>query len=702
MYKGEATLKRVVYSGRDNARKSDWHVLGFGGFKAVGSTDLDLYPHESYYIEGMPETDKNYGDQLSFTCLLPVDQARGILEQFISVHNQKTGVKLPTDFGQHFAMHVYEQAVNKGLDSYPKVMPEVLEKLQQIYGKEKGIALLQAIGTYPFTNYGHNYALLTKLGVHSEIAKKIVQNLPTDYTLSESNIYDIHYFDLMQFSYLDKLIRNYNTNPTARIAAAFDSVVKQTIESEGHIWMDMYEIHQRFKRLFPELYRHLGEVKKFKRVHINGNKVYFNGSHLWERTICERFFNQKCNSFNADTGNKELDQYLNSDESFIITGGAGVGKTHAIKTICDTVPADILLMAPTGKAAAVLRDRVMNVEANTIHHKLGWDGVTFHYSDESFDRYDLCIIDEASMVDSELLYHVCQALAPETKIILVGDKNQLLPMGQGSPFFDMVNSGYPTGIELKKSHRTDVSEILSLMHGVEAREHFDPIEYTQNVVTIPADNPGHILSEIHKIIKSELDEGYEPGKFVLISPTKKRELGTYNLNGILQNILNPDGQQTLLQDIGENHIRIGDPLMNLRNYHNVSNGDVGIVIDSSNDSVFVEFSFMEKPIQFVKTDEEVPYNLKYTSLAYSSTVHKMQGDQAEVIIILFPDNSYGMFSNNLIYTAIGRAIKKVYFVTLPGLINDCIRTEIKLKNTDLKVHLKQLVIDRDKDRHINL
>lgn len=373
------------------------------------------------------------------------------------------------------------------------------------------------------------------------------------------------------------------------------------------------------------------------------------------------------------------------EQILIITGGPGTGKTTIIQAVVDLFierSYEVTLSAPTGRAAKRL-EQSCKVPAKTIHRLLGYKpvdegrGMFFDFNEENPLLTDLLIIDEASMMDLRLCESLFRGIGEETRIIFVGDVDQLPSVGAGNVLEDMIRSGEIRKISLKTIFRQGKeSNIVLNAHKINHGE--EPIlnEKGKDFFFMQEKNPSLIQKKVLELVARRLPEYYKlegPEEIQILTPMKKGELGTLELNRNLQEVINPKtpDKEELYQ--GDRIFRKKDRVMQIRNDYTKSyktlegqegmgvfNGDFGVISDVDPSARTIEVIFDE--------ERRVQYSYKELdelSLSYSITIHKSQGSEFPVIIIPIGPGPYMLLTRNLIYTAITRARRVVVLVGDP-------------------------------------
>ena len=358
----------------------------------------------------------------------------------------------------------------------------------------------------------------------------------------------------------------------------------------------------------------------------------------------------------------------------LLTGGPGTGKTtimSGILSIFDQMELNYVLAAPTGRAAKRLTE-VTGRDASTIHRLLEVN-VDIHTGDLYFQKdeeepleADAVIVDETSMVDIELLYHLLCAIPENARLILVGDPDQLPPVGPGSPFSDMLRSGTLDAVKLTEIFRqAKESLIVTNAHRINAGQMPDLHNRKSDFFFLPARTEQEAAELICSLCSTRLpvNIGIPSDEIQVLSPTKKGGAGTINLNSFLQRSLNPPAEGKRERQFGSFLFREGDRVMQVRNNYDILwrktdgsavgtgifNGDIGIIreIDTAAQELTVVFDDREADYEFSQLGELEP--------AYAITVHKSQGSEYRAVILSAWNASPYLLTRSILYTGVTRA-----------------------------------------------
>lgn len=384
----------------------------------------------------------------------------------------------------------------------------------------------------------------------------------------------------------------------------------------------------------------------------------------------------------------------------VITGGPGTGKTTIIKAICklyqdlngfsyEDLMDNLTLLAPTGRAAKRIAEQTL-LKASTIHRFLKWnkEDNTFNINEYNKSNTKFVIIDESSMIDVYLMHSLFLGLKDNTKIILIGDYNQLPSVGPGQILKDIVDSNMVNIVKLNTLYRQDENSNINQFayNIIDNNFSYDFLNRGDDLIFIEAnnDNIKDYLKDIIIKYKNNLDSDFN--KFITLAPVYKGDNGIDDLNMFMQDIINPKGNKNEILIDGMVY-RCGDKVIELVNMvdENVFNGDIGRILkikSSGQREVLVDFD--GNIVKFT------PSTFANFTLGYTISIHKSQGSEFDTVIIPIL-NKYGiMLYRKLIYTAITRAKKKLILI---GEITALRRAIFNDRCCDRKTYLKNFLQD---------
>lgn len=408
----------------------------------------------------------------------------------------------------------------------------------------------------------------------------------------------------------------------------------------------------------------------------------------------------------------------------ILTGGPGTGKTTTINALIrffENEGMDILLAAPTGRAAKRITETTGR-EASTIHRMLQMKGgVEEDESARKDDRHgsfeknetnpleaDVIIIDEMSMVDISLMHALLRAVSQGTRLIMVGDANQLPPVGAGNVLKDIIASGRFTTVRLTKIFRqAAVSDIVVNAHKINNGEEIALDNKSKDFFFLQRDSINDIRGLIIALVRDKLPSYVKAssGDIQVLTPMRKGELGVEKMNTVLQEYLNPPSPSKKEKVYGDITFREGDKVMQIKNNYQIEwesrnsrgflknsgsgifNGDCGIIKSINTYADEMEIVFDDDKTVFY------PFSgLDELELAYCITVHKSQGSEYPAVVMPLLSGPWQLFNRNLLYTAVTRAKKCVTIVGSRQAVSSMIKNEKEQNRySGLKVHLEEMV-----------
>ena len=419
---------------------------------------------------------------------------------------------------------------------------------------------------------------------------------------------------------------------------------------------------------------------------------------------------------------KEAIRTINDNNVTIITGGPGTGKTTIIKSIIDIYKEKkykIVLCAPTGRAAKRMTETT-GEEASTLHRLLEIgkvDEESLFKKDSDYQGApidgDIIIVDEVSMVDMFIMSYLLDCIYLGTKLILVGDSDQLPSVGPGSVLHDLIASERISTVHLDKIFRQAAkSKIIVNAHRVNSGKGFiskeDPeleADSKQDFFFIKENNQEKVLEQVLSLCNGRLEKFGNYNFFEniqVLSPTKKGLLGTKEMNKALQNELNPhidgEAEKSSMGAI----FRIGDRVMQIKNNYDISwerrdgdNIEIGNGVFNGEMGTITNINEKEKNVRVKFDDEKVCWyefnELEQLEHSYCITIHKAQGSEFDVVIMIIPQAAPMLLTRNLLYTGLTRAKKLLIVIGNDRIIDFMIRNvDSKNRNTGLEFKLKNI------------
>ena len=501
--------------------------------------------------------------------------------------------------------------------------------------------------------------------------------------------------------------------------------------SNGHTYLLYEDLYEESKRLLgiseaefeSDIYELTIERKIVLKEVKGERRVYNNNLYYMELTVARKLLDLNAKSENnykvmeakvkeveAKTGIKLGDlqrkAVYEAVESglVIITGGPGTGKTTTINAIIklfEMQNMEILLAAPTGRAAKRMTETT-GMEAQTIHRLLELNGNPEEGGSMRFERNelnpleaDVIIIDEMSMVDIYLMYSLLKAVTVGTRLILVGDVNQLPSVGPGKVLKDIIGSEKFNVVRLSEIFRQAAeSDIITNAHKINAGQSIRLDNKSKDFFMLSMSSSIQIQRALVSLIAEKLPPYVDATKYDIqvLTPSRKGELGVENLNKILQQYINPPAPGKREKQWGEVVFRENDKVMQIKNDYQmewkivtkkgltikegsgVFNGDCGIIREINEFAGTVTVEFDEGKIV-----EYTGATLEELELAYAITIHKSQGSEYPAVIIPLLNAPRPLLNRNLLYTAVTRARKCVTIVGSENSVNEMIQNESEMK-----------------------
>lgn len=615
-----------------------------------------------------------------------------------------------------------------------RIMEEEPERLSEVKGISEKMAMAISEQVEEKKEMRQAMMFLQEYGISMSLAVKIYQEYgPRLYTVIKENPYQLA-DDIagVGFKMADEIAKRVGifTDSDFRIKSGVLYTLLQAT-GNGHTYLpetDLLSQASELLRVEPEsIEKHLMDMQIDKRLVIWESEsvrvVYASQYYYMEMGVARMLHDlnirgrepeekirkkllqiQKEESIELDE--KQVQAVVEAVNSglLIITGGPGTGKTTTINTIIryfESEEMEILLAAPTGRAAKRMTEAT-GYEARTIHRLLEISGMPgdersigmhFERNEENPLDADAVIIDETSMVDIHLMQSLLKAVNPGTRLILVGDVNQLPSVGPGNVLKDVIEAGCFNVVMLTRIFRqASQSDIVVNAHKINAGETVPLGKKSNDFLFIKRDDPNMIINAMITLVQKKLPGyvGADPYDIQIMTPMRKGALGVERLNTILQEYLNPPDKSKLEKESGGVTFRVGDKVMQIKNNYNIEwevrnkygipvdkgtgiyNGDIGIIreINLFAELVTVEFDEGRMVEYSFKQMEEL-------ELAYAITIHKSQGSEYPAVVIPIFSGPKMLMTRNLIYTAVTRARACVCLVGVPEVFQAMVDNEME-------------------------
>ncbi len=495
---------------------------------------------------------------------------------------------------------------------------------------------------------------------------------------------------------------------------------------QGHVFFPMEDLFHRAAEVLGSdlrggLEQALARLEERKRVAVLDlpeqdieQAVFLRHFYKWEQEIASRLLSLSSHPGTLATG--KIEQALQSMEDMsglrlspeqeeavhqaclnkvsIVTGGPGTGKTTITRVVVNTLRSlglKIKLAAPTGRASKRLSEAT-RCHASTIHRLLGFGpGGEFAYSEDKKLKADVLLVDEASMLDCQLFVSLLRALPLTCRLILVGDVNQLPSVGPGNVLSDLLESKTVPSMELTQIFR-QARESTVVVNAHRINQGKFPVASPRqppaaDFFWVEQEDIQKVQDLILNTVCKRIPEvyGFDPLREVqVLTPMHKGLVGTSELNALLQDRLNPGGQEVRN---GFRVFRVGDRVLQTRNNYekDVFNGDLGWIVRMDQDSGEVMVDFDGHRVQYPQTD------MDELQLAYCISVHKSQGSEYPAVLIPVVTQHFMLLQRNLIYTALTRATRLAVLIGSKKALTIGIKSiGGDKRHTHLKVRLQEV------------
>lgn len=672
--------------------------------------------NEEITVKGEWETHSKYGRQLKVEFWeRPIPQTEDQVLAFLSSSMVKGA-------GKKTARRIVDKLGEDALNIISEQRESCLIDIKGIRKKRAKEIVNSVIETYELQKI---IAKLLVYGITSEMAIKLYKEHGSN-TLEviKNNPYELTNLNLIGFQKADEIAKKIGVLPTSgyRIEACLNYILKKECYKQGHSFIsedtliketDLALNHNALESdTVSEQELETSLISCEERFIVNENKnVYPSFLYQAESGLADKISKITANQLGRGVPNfkKHIKKYekeqniklapkqiksieqLFKNNLMVLTGGPGTGKTTVVKAMVDIhkkVYPDktVKLTAPTGRASQKLADTVDH-QASTIHKLIGYrKGEEPTYNSQNKLICDFLVVDEMSMADVSLIYLLLRALRNDTKIVFIGDTDQLPSVSPGNVLADLIKSNMPIVKLTEVFRQAQESQIIKNAHRVKSGKSLLINRQKNDCFFILKEDIRGIANLILRSAARFLELGYSLEDILILSPIKKGKAGTIELNEHLRDVLNPANIDKRDLKIGKSLYREGDKVIQTKNddEKEIYNGDIGIIkkitrIKSDNkqmkDVMIVDFK--NKIIELEHKD------LGNLQLAYAITIHKSQGGEAPVVIMPVTTDHHIMLARNLLYTGMTRAKEKLVFIGTEKAMNIAIQNDKIIQRNSL-------------------
>ena len=705
MEKIKCTIERITFQNPENGYSVlQANIKGYRDEQTLVGTFHEVTVGAVLTVEGNWRVDKRYGRQFAvekWTEELPADIIG--IEKYL-------GSGLVKGIGPKYAKLIVAKF---GLDTFNVIETEP-DKLLEVYGIGKGrVAKIQAswekqkdVKDIMVFLQGHGVSSTYAAKIYKQYGKESIEKVQANPYCLADDIWGIGFKTADGIA--EKL--GYEKNDLRRCRSGIFYTLNKLSE-DGHVYSEREQLIKFAKELLqaeeepitqalddmivkedlildegaiflpPFYYAEIGVASKLKRLLEDSTGNLFDGTLDIEEIV-------KKTSIQYDDVQVAAIKQAVQSKVMVLTGGPGTGKTTTtlgIIAALESLGQSILLAAPTGRAAKRMSEAT-GKEAKTIHRLLEYNPAEgYGRNDENPLEGGVLIVDESSMIDVILMNSLLKAVPSHMRFILVGDIDQLPSVGAGNVLRDIIDSGVVQVIRLRRIFRqAQSSRIITNAHKIN-QGIFPDISNGRDAdfFFIKQEDPEKAAQEIVNIVKNRIPKAYHysTNDIQVLAPMQRSVVGATNLNIILQEAINPEGDSL---SRGGFKYRKGDRVMQIRNNYDkeVFNGDIGFVSEVDMDERSLTVIYEGRAVEY--EDNE----LDEVTLAYATTIHKSQGSEYPVVVIPLLMTHYVMLQRNLIYTGITMAKKICIIVGTTKALAYSVHNMVVLKrNTKLKERL---------------
>lgn len=730
----EGYVERIVYRNNDNGYtvlnlvRDDIEMTVVGNFTFISEG-------EYICVKGNYTTHAVYGEQLQMKSYVVKEP-----EDLFSIERY-LGSGAIKGIGTALAARIVRKFKKETFD----IIEREPERLAEVKGISERMARDIGIQFEEKREMRNAMLFLQKYNISNTYAVKIYQQYgPRLYDIIKKNPYQLaEDISGIGFKLADEIARNVGIAPDSgdRIKAGILYVLNNAT-GLGHVYLPEPELLAQSSELLlvdiTDISQHLMDMQIDRRIivkEIDGVRIVYSAIYYYMELNCARMLHDL--NVKYDLADQVLENRVRRLEKsanivldemqrmaiyeaaknglLIITGGPGTGKTTTINQIIrffELEGLQFLLAAPTGRAAKRMSETT-GYEAQTIHRLLELNGAVeetdarlrFERNEENPLEADAIILDEMSMVDINLLHAFLKAVSVGTRVIFVGDVNQLPSVGPGNVLKDMIQSGCFNVVRLTKIFRQAAeSTIVTNAHKINEGKPISLDNKNKDFFMLKREDPTLITRVVLSLVMEKMPKyvNASPLDIQVLTPMRKGELGVAKLNEVLQRYMNPPTPNKKEKEFRDVIFREGDKVMQIKNNYQmeweirneydiclnkgtgVFNGDCGIIVEINNFAEVMTIEFEE--------GRRVDYpfsNLEELELAYAITIHKSQGSEYPAVVIPLLTGPRMLFNRNLLYTAVTRAKQCVTIVGSPDMVQKMIDNTMEQKrysSLDLRIN----------------
>ena len=695
------TVEGIIYSNEENG----YTILEMSLEKGELVTAVGIMPYvgegETLKVYGKWVHNPKYGRQFSVSSyekVMPAD-AVSILRYLASGAIKGIGPKTAQKI-----VDLYGEETFDVLENHPEWLAEI-SGITSKKAREIGENFIKSAGMRSTMMFFREYfgAALT-MKIYKRFGSGAVEKAKANpYILCEE-------IDGIGFEKADDMAKKlgFSDDGLDRIASGITYMMRYKIAQNGHVCLPEDELVKSASKLLEVseenikiALTYLHKINKIRAISYKGVRfIYDKDSYDAEKYIARKLdlIDKVC----ASVSSADMSAFIKKEEAksgiayaplqkkaiaaslesgvMILTGGPGTGKTTVVRAlieIFDSMGFDVALTAPTGRAAKRMSESTSR-EAKTIHRLLEMDFSESIYGKFNRDENNLLdeeviIVDEASMIDQNLMYSLLKAIKPGARLILIGDSDQLPSVGAGNILRDLIEGKRFSTIKLNEIFRqASESLIVTNAHAINKGEMPNLETKDKDFFFLPRSSNIEIANTVADLCKNRLPKAYgvrATANLQVISPSRKGEAGTENLNILLQQSLNPEQFGKKEYKYKQVVFRQGDRVMQIKNNYDIEwekddgtrgsgifNGDIGFIFDIDFKNQFMEIVFDERTVKY-----DFSY-LEELEHAYAITVHKSQGSEYPIVIIPAYRAPEMLLMRNMLYTAVTRAQNMVIIV----------------------------------------